>query len=107
MQPATRLEGLLDQTHTALLSGDLAGLNGFETALETMAATLPQLDRPTAERLQRKAQRNGQLLQAAARGLRAARLRLAEITAGPTLTTYDARGRRDSFSPSTVAAIRF
>lgn len=107
MQPETRLEGLLDQTHTALLAGDIAALTGMAALLETLAATLPRLDRMTADRLQGKAHRNGQLLQAAARGLRAAKLRLAEITAGPTLTTYDARGQRESFTPLTTTAKRF
>lgn len=90
------LETLLDQTAEALLRGDLAALPGLTEAIE--AATPPR-DQPSAERLRAKAERNARLLQAAARGVKAAKARLADITSGPVLTTYDARGRRESVAP--------
>lgn len=94
----TQLETLLDQTATALLAGDLAALARLAPEIEA-ALDAPPPDRASAERLQWKAQRNARLLEAASRGVKAARLRMTEITRGPTLTTYDARGRRAELSP--------
>ena len=92
---STQLEALLDQTRDALIAGDLADLSNLAAKVEVMAAALPQLDQPTADRLRQKADRNARLLQAAQRGIRAARQRINEINAGPSLSTYDARGRRE------------
>lgn len=86
------LEDLLDEAATALLAGDFAALAHLTPQIES--ATPDVSDRAGAERLQTKARRNARLLQAATRGVKAARLRVAEITCGPTLTTYDARGQR-------------
>ena len=46
------------------------------------------------------------MMQAAARGVSAARGRLAEIMAEPALTTYDARGRRESVGQVSAMAPR-
>jgi hypothetical protein len=86
------LETLLDAAADALLAGDLAALSLLTPQIES--AALAPSDRAAAERLQAKAQRNARLLQAATRGVKAARLRVAEIARGPTLTTYDARGQK-------------
>jgi hypothetical protein len=93
------LEALLDMTRDAALAGDLATLATLAPQVEALTAGLPRADPQTARRLLAKADRNAQLLQAASRGLRAALGRLAEITAGPTLTTYDAQGRRAAIPP--------
>ena len=90
----TPLEEILDQTRDALLAGDLAALSGLDDRLAAAAEALPALGLDTARRLQRKADRNARLLQAAGRGLRAARDRMAEIMTGPGLATYDAQGRK-------------
>lgn len=103
----TPLEDILDQTHAALLAGDLAALFGLDERLSAVAEALPGLGLATARRLQRKAERNAQLLQAAGRGLRAARARMAEIATGPGLSTYDARGRKAELEGSTLALGRF
>lgn len=103
----TPLEDLLDQTRDALLSGNIAALARLGPLVETQADLLPRLDATTADRLRRKAERNAQLLQAAGRGLRAARDRLTDITAGPTLTTYDQRGRKASLSAAPMSLGRF
>jgi hypothetical protein len=103
MQADTEMDRLLDQTHAALIAGDLAALGPLA---ETMAQGLARLDRASAERLRRKADRNAQMLQAAARGVRAAQRRLAEISAEPGLTTYDARGRRAEVGQVSGAAPR-
>ena len=94
----TRLDDLLDAVAEALLAGDLAAL--ARLAPEVEAATVSAPDQSGALRLHRKAERNARLLQAATRGVKAARLRVGEIARGPTLTTYDARGRR-AVIPST------
>ena len=90
----TALETLLDQTRDAVLTGDLAMLADLAPRVAAMAEDLPRLDAVAADRLRGKAERNAHLLQAATRGVRAAQGRLEEISAGPTLTTYDARGQR-------------
>lgn len=95
MQSDSGMDTILDRTYEALLTGDLVALGGLTAMLERMPEQQP-LDRASAERLMRKADRNGLMLLAAARGVRAAQGRLAEIAAEPTLTTYDARGRRES-----------
>lgn len=92
----SNLEALLDAAADALLAGDLAALSQLTPQIES--AALAPSDRAAAERLQTKARRNARLLQAATRGVKAARLRVAEITRGPTLTTYDARGQKAQIS---------
>ncbi len=97
------LENLMDQTRDAVLAGDLATLADLAPRMAALAEDLPRLDAATAGRLIRLAQRNAQLLQAATRGVRAAQVRLSEITNGPTLTTYDARGQKAALAlPSTL-----
>lgn len=92
-----QLEPLLDQVAAALLAGDIATLARLAPEIEAAEITPP--DPASAERLQRKAHRNARLLEAASRGVKAARLRLSEITRGPTLTTYDARGHKAEIAP--------
>jgi hypothetical protein len=98
------LEALLDAAAEALLAGNLAALSQLTPQIESVSITLP--DRATAERLHAKAQRNARLLQAASRGVKAARLRVAEITRGPTLTTYDARGQKALIATSGLEPAR-
>lgn len=99
-----QLESLLDQAAAALLEGDLAALARLTPEID--AAQLAPTTRAEAERLHRKAQRNARLLLAANRGIKAARLRASEITCGPTLTTYDARGQRTQITPHGVHPAR-
>jgi hypothetical protein len=87
------LDGLLDATRDALLAGDLSALAGLGARVSAEMDRLPALDARDAQRLRTKAERNARLLQAAGRGLRAARDRMAEITSGPSLATYDRDGR--------------
>ncbi len=90
------LEQLLDAAAEALLAGDLVALARLTPQID--ASSLAAVDRRTAAVLQTKAQRNARLLEAATRGVKAARHRMAEITRGPTLTTYDARGQKSQYS---------
>lgn len=99
----TLLDDLLDQTAAALLAGDLSALAALAPRIE--ATDLPG-DRASAERVLAKAQRNARLLDAAMRGVKAARLRMTEITHGSTLTTYDARGQKAQFAPQGMVPAR-
>ncbi|MFN6925705.1 MAG: hypothetical protein ACK4P8_08650 [Tabrizicola sp.] len=102
----TPLEDLLDQARDALVSGDLAALEEIALATDRLVATLAVPDRSSLDRLRRKAERNSRLLQAAASGVRSALGRLSEITAGPTLTTYDAQGRKAAVASAPTLALR-
>lgn len=98
----SELETLLDQVRDALVNGDLKDLDGLTDQIESLAASLSGLDRPAAERLQRKADRNARLLLAASRGVKAARQRLAEIVNSAHLSTYTANGRRETLTTPPV-----
>lgn len=98
------LESLLDQAAAALTAGDLAALARLTVEIE--GARIAPADRASAERLHAKARRNARLLEAATRGVKAARLRMTEITRGPTLTTYDARGHKAQIAASSFAPAR-
>jgi hypothetical protein len=104
---ASLLDDLLDQIRDALISGNLAVLAGLDIQLAAEASKLPPLDSVTARRLQTKAERNARLLQAAARGLRAARDRMTEIASAPGLATYDAKGRKAAIASPSQALGRF
>lgn len=92
-----RIETLLDQAADALISGDLTELARLTPQIESVDVRVA--DRVSAERLRAKAERNARLLDAAMRGVKAARHRVAEITRGPTLSTYDARGQKAVIAP--------
>ncbi|MGL4235584.1 hypothetical protein [Tabrizicola sp.] len=91
------LEDLLDHAAEALLIGDLAALGALTPQIKTALSALTP-DAAT-RRLRDKALRNARLLEAATRGVKAARHRLTEITRGPTLTTYNARGQKAAIAP--------
>lgn len=91
-----RLSTELDRVYHALRSGRLEGLAAASQALETELARLDPADGAGLEVLRHKAQRNAACLEAAARGVRAARRRLAEIRMIESGSgTYDDKGRRD------------
>jgi hypothetical protein len=92
-----RLSTALDRMHLYLATGNLEGLAGAAEALEAELASLQPSDMPALEALRPKAARNARCLEAAARGVRDARRRLAEIRAiGAGLGTYDVNGQRDA-----------
>ena len=91
-----RLSAELDRVYQVLRSGTLEGLAAATQALEAELARLDPLDAAGLDLLRHKAQRNAACLDAAARGVRAARRRLAEIrTIESGLGIYDDKGRRD------------
>ncbi|EEW26600.1 hypothetical protein [Rhodobacter ferrooxidans] len=91
------LEGVLDRMHRQILAGALDDLSGLTGEIEEHHARLTGLtDSAALERLRAKAARNATCLQAAARGLRAARRRISDIHAARAgLVTYDGRGKRN------------
>jgi len=102
-QAGRALEQLLDRMHAAVLAGDIRDLATAAPELEAVLADFATLgDRGLGERLRRKAARNATCLQAAARGLRAARRRIAEIrSARDGLQTYDGHGKRTDMPQGT------
>ncbi len=91
----TSLENTLDLLHAAARAGDIVTLGAAGAALEADLATGAALGNPEQlVRLREKALRNQVILQAVARGIRAAQRRLDDIrSAGKELKTYDQRGK--------------
>jgi hypothetical protein len=88
------LETILDDSHRAILAGDLAALSTLATRLAAVTeAGLPQ-DTGDLRRLREKAARNAGLLAAACKGVSAARRRFRELTETAGFATYDSSGRR-------------
>lgn len=92
----------LDWMHDLLRRGDLAALPDAAATMESDLAALavpgkaPPPETELAE-LRRKLERNAACLLGAARGIRAARRRIAEVRAAATgLGAYDASGQRVS-----------
>ena len=96
MIDAAGLEAALDQLYRCILAADFSKLPKILVETERLTARLaPLADKALALRLRHKADRNGECLKAAARGLRAAQRRLDEMnTAGTQLSTYTSRGQR-------------
>lgn len=95
MQKAEGLERLLDRIYGAVMAGDLSQIGAMGAEVEGLLADLPRLDATLAEKMRQKATRNAACLQAAARGVRAARRRISEIRAAQAgLATYDGQGKR-------------
>ncbi|MCB2115618.1 MAG: hypothetical protein KDE00_04790 [Rhodobacteraceae bacterium] len=93
----------------ALRAGDLASLPAIASAKEALLSRLTSspeaLDLRRLARLKAEAQGLGHILQAAARGVAAARARIEAVRgAADRLDTYDARGRALNVAagPSTV-----
>ena len=92
--PAGDPGAVLDAMHGAVRAGDLAALAPLGDELEAALDGFPA-DPAALEGLRARAERNLACLEAAARGLRAARRRVEEVTAAARgLDTYDAGGRR-------------
>lgn len=90
----TKLEAMLDAALEAVKCGDFAALALFDPQIDAAE----NADAPTLARVRAKAERLSQCLEAAGKGIRAARWRVAEIGAmgrdGDRLVTYDGKGRR-------------
>lgn len=96
MSGAEALLSTLDRVQTALRGGDLAALSALAEEMERACdAGIAPANAEEARLLRARADRVAAGLMAAARGLRAARRRMAEIReAKRGVTTYDGRGAR-------------
>jgi hypothetical protein len=105
----TALESLLDDMRARVRAADFAGLASLAPQLEAALADLdPRRDAGALRRLKVKADQNADLLDAARRGLRAARRRLEETRrAAQGLQTYDVKGRRADIVTNAPIAGRF
>lgn len=102
------LEDLLDHERRMILAGKLADVALNAHKKELLLTRLAVTDgSETLDRVRRKAQRNQALLEAAARGLKAARDRLEALVAVPPQTrTYGADGKaRDLAGPAAKRGI--
>ena len=98
---------LLDQVYDAMLRSDYAALPALAARLEA-ALPGPPLTEAELHLIRRKADRNGAVLLAAQRGIKAARRRLADVrAAASTLVTYDRSGRRAEHSDTRNLAQRY
>lgn len=90
-----RIESLLEDMHRAALSADFAALAALAPEVEAAASALdPQRDPAAVARIAALARRNANCLDAALRGLRAGRRRLAEMRGiSQGLRTYDRYGQ--------------
>lgn len=103
------LESLLDDIRGRLAVADFAGLAGLAPALEaTLANNALVKDPATLARVKAKAVENMTFLDAARRGVRAARRRMEEVRrATQGLQTYDGKGQRADIAPLGPMAGRF
>lgn len=99
---------LLDQVYDAMLRSDYAALPALGARLEAVLQGAAPLTEGELQLIHRKADRNGAVLLAAQRGIKAARRRLADVRAASgSLVTYDRSGRRAEHSDSRNLAQRF
>ncbi len=87
----TQLDQLLAKVGPALKAGDFDSLILISAMLETVL--LPS-DPDLLHRAGKLARQNEALLQATAKGLRAAHRRIAALKSGSRLTTYDGSGHK-------------
>jgi len=97
--PIARLGALLDEEAGALRRADFAALAAMTEAKAELAAQVEALapaDGPEVTAWADKARRNAVSLRAPIGGVRAARLRIGELTRPPQGTaTYDSQGRKN------------
>ncbi|MGP3696759.1 hypothetical protein [Rhodobacter sp. NSM] len=94
------LEVLLDEMRQSMIAGDLASLGSLEGRIAA-AMEQPLGTAERARQVRAKAARNLACIEAAARGVRAARRRLEEIRTATSgaVVVYDGRGRRAETLP--------
>lgn len=96
------LERLLDQERQLILAGKIEMLSRIGPEKERLLSRLGQgrAMSPELDRLRRKADRNQQLLEATARGIRNVSRRLAAMKSRKAqLSTYDRGGQMASLNP--------
>lgn len=105
----TDLESLLEDLHQAALHADFDALAALAPAIERATQALDLRGDPAAaKRISALARRNETCLDAALRGLRAGRRRLAELRdIGLGLRIYDRNGQRADIVTTSQPARRF
>ena len=107
---AAALADLLERLRAALVAGDLAALPALAEGLERLVpdpVSPPRLPLPVLEALRARARAGAVMLEATARGLRAARRRIDEVAAaGQGLATYDRGGQRSRIGAAPAAPAR-
>lgn len=103
------IEALLEDMHQATLAADFNTLAALAPAAEAAMQSLdPRQDPAGVQRIAALAQRNAHCLDAALRGLRAGRRRLAEMRAiGLGLRTYGRNGQTEEILTVAQPAHRF
>ncbi|WP_050526134.1 hypothetical protein [Pseudorhodobacter aquimaris] len=105
-----RLETAAKETSAAIRAGDFVAMGELALRAETALAELdPQTDATRLTALRDLAGRNALALQAAAKGIRAARRRLQEVTTVRTgVQTYDNTGKAQKIGgPAGTLKARF
>ena len=108
---AQRLDERLDSIFAMVRDGKLddlkAALAGLEADLDPSAVPGVPVSEKVLAGLRRKAERNAACLKGAARGLRSAHRRIAEVRAAATgLGAYDAKGKRLEPAATTTRIIQ-
>lgn len=106
--PEPRAAQLLDQVYDALRRSEYGALAGLAASLDReMQRPSEAMTEAKLAIIRRKADRNAACLDAAQRGIKAARRRMADIRATASgLVTYDRSGRRAEVSESRNLAQR-
>lgn len=105
---AAMLAALLDDQADALRAGRVGDLPALAVRMTALVADgLTRIDPATARRLRDRVARNASLAQAAEKGLRAARRRLAEVSGVVQGgRTYDGRGQMAAIGPASTCLVR-
>lgn len=104
----TQIEELLRELRRHLSEADFAQAAALAPALEAALGQIGRPDLATLRRLMGQAERNAALIEAARKGLRAARRRVDEVRrAGLGVQTYDGQGRRADIPVAGRLAGRF
>lgn len=105
----TKLETLLDDMLSRLTTANFSGLKGLAPELEAALSDSMLANDPAAlKRIKTKAVENMAFLDAARRGVRAARRRVEDVRrATQGLQTYNGKGQRSDIAPLGPTAGRF
>ena len=95
----TRLMTALCQVRAALIDADFDRLGAISAELETFFPEMSRLSEAEQAGIRQAAGDTARCLGAAMQGLRAARRRIAELSAMDRPATYDATGRKGRMGP--------
>lgn len=99
----TRLDALLEDVFVAVKAGDYPRLGQLSAMLETVSTPEDAAELP---RIAKRARENAALLEATAKGLRAARRRIDALRGAQNLTTYDRTGQKHDHSAAAIRSHR-